>query len=144
MIQPSKGNLLQAPAEALVNTVNTEGVMGKGIALQFKQAYPEMFRAYTDACKAGRVRLGQMEVFDLGGLVDGPRWTSTSRPKGTGAHVAVWLISTPDWPIWLRRLNVLAFAQSPCRRLVVVMADWTGCKCGRALKLRSMPCRTLR
>ena len=74
MTRLSKGNLLQAPAEALVNTVNTEGVMGKGIGLQFKQAYPEMFRAYTDACKAGRVRLGQMEVFDLGGLVDGTRW----------------------------------------------------------------------
>ena len=38
MIELTKGNLLEAPAEALVNTVNTAGIMGKGIALQFKQA----------------------------------------------------------------------------------------------------------
>lgn len=46
MIKPATGNLLEAPAEALVNTVNTVGIMGKGIALQFKQAFPEMFRDY--------------------------------------------------------------------------------------------------
>ena len=51
MIETTKGNLLEAPVEALVNTVNTVGVMGKGIALQFKQAYPAMFRAYEKACK---------------------------------------------------------------------------------------------
>ena len=45
----TKGNLLAARAEALVNTVNTVGVMGRGIALQFKQAYPAMFRAYGQA-----------------------------------------------------------------------------------------------
>ena len=47
------GDLLQADAEALVNAVNTDGVMGKGIALQFKRAFPEMFKAYAAACKAG-------------------------------------------------------------------------------------------
>ena len=45
------GNLLEADTEALVNTVNTEGVMGKGIALQFKKKYPDMFEAYQRACK---------------------------------------------------------------------------------------------
>lgn len=74
MIQLTTGNLLEASAEALVNTVNTAGVMGKGIALQFKQAFPEMFRAYERACKADEVKLGKMQVFDLGGLVGGPRW----------------------------------------------------------------------
>src|ERR1043166_5702479 len=48
--------------------------MGRGLALQFKQAYPAMFRAYEAACKAGDVELGKMHVFDLGGLVGGPRW----------------------------------------------------------------------
>ena len=72
MIETTKGNLLNAPVDALVNTVNTAGVMGKGIALQFKQAYPQMFRAYEQACKAGEVQLGRMHVFDLGGLVGGP------------------------------------------------------------------------
>ncbi len=46
MIHITNGNLLEAKAEALVNTVNTVGVMGKGIALQFKKAYPENFKAY--------------------------------------------------------------------------------------------------
>jgi O-acetyl-ADP-ribose deacetylase (regulator of RNase III) len=63
MIELTKGNLLEAPAEALVNTVNTEGVMGKGIALQFKQAYPAMYRAYEKACQSGDVQLGKMHVF---------------------------------------------------------------------------------
>jgi O-acetyl-ADP-ribose deacetylase (regulator of RNase III) len=48
--------------------------MGKGIALQFRQAYPEMFRAYQKACEAKDVRLGEVQIFDLGGLVGGPRW----------------------------------------------------------------------
>ena len=82
MIEPTQGNLLAANAEALVNTVNTEGVMGKGIALQFRQAYPEMYRAYEKACKSGEVRLGEMHVFDLGGLADGPRWIINFPTKG--------------------------------------------------------------
>ena len=82
MIVLSQGNLLEAPAEALVNTVNTEGVMGKGIALQFRQAFPTMFRAYENACASGDVRLGQMHVFDLGGLAGGPRWIFNFPTKG--------------------------------------------------------------
>ena len=82
MIQPTEGNLLKAPAEALVNTVNTEGVMGKGIALQFRQAYPSMFKAYAQACKVGRVQLGRMDVHDLGGLAEGPRWIINFPTKG--------------------------------------------------------------
>ena len=82
MIQITEGNLLKAPAEALVNTVNTEGVMGKGIALQFRQAYPAMFKAYADACQAGQVRLGHMDVHDLGGLAAGPRWIINFPTKG--------------------------------------------------------------
>lgn len=82
MIEKSKGNLLEAPAEALVNTVNTVGVMGKGIALQFRQAYPEMYRAYEKACKDGEVRLGEVQTFDLGGLVGGPRWVINFPTKG--------------------------------------------------------------
>ena len=46
-----KGNLLNAETEAIVNTVNTVGVMGKGIALQFKERFPQNFKAYKDACK---------------------------------------------------------------------------------------------
>lgn len=82
MIEPAEGNLLEAPVEALVNTVNTEGIMGKGIALQFRQAYPEMFRSYEKACRHGEVRLGQVHVFDLGGLAGGPRWIVNFPTKG--------------------------------------------------------------
>ena len=62
MIHESHGNLLDSDAEALVNTVNTVGVMGKGIALQFKRAFPENVRAYADACRRGEVELGRMFV----------------------------------------------------------------------------------
>ena len=82
MIEITNGNLLTAPAEALVNTVNTEGVMGKGIALQFKQAFPEMYKAYDLACRAGEVNLGHVHIFDLGGLVGGPRWIINFPTKG--------------------------------------------------------------
>jgi len=82
MINITKGNLLKAPAEALVNTVNTVGVMGKGVALQFRQAYPEMYRAYQKACDAHNVQLGQVHVFDLGGLAGGPRWIINFPTKG--------------------------------------------------------------
>ncbi|HET7460051.1 MAG TPA: macro domain-containing protein [Longimicrobium sp.] len=66
MIRIARGNLLEAPAEALVNAVNCVGVMGKGIALEFKQAFPATFRAYAASCKAGDVSPGRMLVHDLG------------------------------------------------------------------------------
>ena len=73
MVRIEQGNLLEADAEALVNTVNTVGVMGKGIALMFKERFPENFRAYAAACKSGEVQLGRMFVTDNRQL-DGPRW----------------------------------------------------------------------
>jgi O-acetyl-ADP-ribose deacetylase (regulator of RNase III) len=62
MIILKQGNLLEDEAEALVNTVNCVGVMGKGIALQFKQAYPEMFSEYEKACRRKEVQPGKMHV----------------------------------------------------------------------------------
>lgn len=70
MIETAKGNILEADAEALVNTVNCVGVMGKGIALQFKQAYPGDFRAYQRACKAGEVRPGRVFTWPTGLMVN--------------------------------------------------------------------------
>ena len=64
------GDLLaQGDIDAIVNTVNCVGVMGKGIALQFKQKWPANFRFYADACKRGIVKTGQMLVYDSGGLL---------------------------------------------------------------------------
>lgn len=63
MLRFARGeNLLQADVDAVVNTVNTKGVMGKGIALQFKRAFPANYDAYRAACAAGDVRLGEMFV----------------------------------------------------------------------------------
>jgi O-acetyl-ADP-ribose deacetylase (regulator of RNase III) len=70
MIELAQGNLLEADAEALVNTVNCEGYMGKGIALQFKQAYPENFRAYERACHAHEVQPGRMFTVATGQMVN--------------------------------------------------------------------------
>lgn len=66
MIREAHGNLLAADADALVNTVNTAGIMGKGIALQFKQAYPANFRAYEAACRRGEVTSGRMFTWETG------------------------------------------------------------------------------
>ena len=77
MIHYTQGNLLDAEVEALVNTVNTVGIMGKGIALMFKEAFPENFRLYAAACKEGEVQVGRMFVTErplLTGSGGGPRW----------------------------------------------------------------------
>jgi O-acetyl-ADP-ribose deacetylase (regulator of RNase III) len=68
MIEPATGNLFEAHADALVNTVNCVGIMGKGIALQFKQAYPEMFASYERAARAGEIQPGRMHLFQTGRL----------------------------------------------------------------------------
>ena len=73
MIDKTRGNILTADAEALVNTVNCVGVMGKGIALQFKKAFPENFKAYAAACRREEVKPGRMFVFETGQLFN-PRY----------------------------------------------------------------------
>ncbi len=73
MLRFVEGNLLEFDAEALVNTVNTVGVMGKGVALMFKEAFPDNFRAYEAACKRKEVRLGEVFVTERTDLL-GPRW----------------------------------------------------------------------
>jgi O-acetyl-ADP-ribose deacetylase (regulator of RNase III) len=62
MIEYTTGNLLEADTEALVNTVNTVGVMGKGIALQFKERFPENFKRYADVCKRKELVPGKLLV----------------------------------------------------------------------------------
>jgi len=69
VIEITRGNILKAEADALVNTVNCVGYMGKGIALQFKKAFPENFKAYARACKAEEVRPGKMFVYETGSML---------------------------------------------------------------------------
>ena len=68
MIKVVQGNIFDSDAQTLVNTVNCVGVMGKGIALVFKRAFPENFRAYEQACRNGQVRPGQMLVVPTLGI----------------------------------------------------------------------------
>ncbi len=68
MIRFVQGDILQAESEALVNTVNCVGVMGRGIALQFKNVFPANFKAYETACQRGEVQPGRMFVFETGVL----------------------------------------------------------------------------
>lgn len=73
MLRFTTGNLLDANVHAVVNTVNTVGVMGKGIALMFKDRFPENFEAYEAACKRKELTLGRMFVTESPEL-NGPRW----------------------------------------------------------------------
>ncbi len=68
MLELTQGDILKADAEALVNTVNCVGIMGRGIALQFRKAFPDNFKAYEAACKAYQVQPGKMFIYDLNRL----------------------------------------------------------------------------
>lgn len=73
MVRFRTGDILQTDAEALVNTVNCVGIMGRGVALQFKRAFPENFKAYKSACDRHLVQPGRMFVFETG-YVDNPKY----------------------------------------------------------------------
>lgn len=73
MLDIIKGDILKCEAEALVNTVNTRGVMGKGIAMQFKRKYPDMFADYEKAFHNGELGIGRMHVYETGRLQN-PRY----------------------------------------------------------------------
>lgn len=81
MIHESNGDLLAAEVDALVNTVNCVGVMGKGLALQFKRTYPANFTAYEAACKRNEVVLGKMYVVPTN-AISGPKWIINFPTKG--------------------------------------------------------------
>lgn len=115
MIEYRSGDILRENAEALVNTVNCVGVMGRGIALQFKNAFPENFKAYAAACKAEEVQPGRMFVFETGQLTN-PRyiinfptkrhWRGKSRMEDIEAGLKA-LVDT------IRRYNIRSIAVPP-------------------------------
>ncbi|MGS0497406.1 type II toxin-antitoxin system antitoxin DNA ADP-ribosyl glycohydrolase DarG [Pseudoalteromonas mariniglutinosa] len=115
-IKSVEGNLLQQQnVDAIVNTVNCVGVMGKGIALQFKKKWPSNYKAYATACKAGDVALGKMFIFELGALAT-PRfiinfptkghWRSDSRLKDIEAGLQ-------DLVARIKELNIQSIAIPP-------------------------------
>lgn len=165
MIHITRGNILEANAEALVNTVNCEGFMGKGIALQFKKAFPENFQAYQRACRAGEVQPGHMFVFSTGSMTTNPkyiinfptkrRWREKSRIEDIQAGLAalveevrrlgVGSVAVPplgcglgglDWPE-VRPLIEKAFADLP--QVEVMLFEPLG-----PPQAKSMPVRTKR
>jgi type I restriction enzyme R subunit len=77
MIHFTQGDILCDDSEAVVNPVNCVGVMGRGLALQFRKAYPDVFRLYAEACKRGEVQPGRMFVTETGALL--PRYVVNSR-----------------------------------------------------------------
>jgi O-acetyl-ADP-ribose deacetylase (regulator of RNase III) len=72
MLELVTGDLLADESDALVNAVNTAGVMGKGIALQFKTRWPDMFRSYRNACTTGDLQPGRLHVWSTNS--NAPRW----------------------------------------------------------------------
>lgn len=86
MIQYLSSSIFESPAQTLVNTVNTVGVMGKGIALGFKQVYPEMYERYRQLCKEGRLKIGLLFVYRTENkiVVNFPtknHWRNPSQPR---------------------------------------------------------------
>ena len=115
MIEFETGDILKDQAEALVNTVNCAGFMGKGIALQFKKAYPENFDAYHKACAVGEVQPGRMFIFDLHSMLN-PRfvvnfptkrdWRANSRYEDIESGLQALVTD-------IRRLRIRSIAMPP-------------------------------
>jgi len=143
MIEFKTGNILAEDAEALVNTVNCVGIMGRGIALQFKNAFPDNFKIYAAACKRKEVQPGGMFVFETGQLTN-PRyiinfptkrhWKGKSRMEDIDAG----LISLSQV---IRSRNIQSIAIPPLgsglgglnwsevrRRIETVLREFTDCE----------------
>jgi O-acetyl-ADP-ribose deacetylase (regulator of RNase III) len=109
MIKFPQGNLLDARTEAIVNTVNTVGIMGKGIALMFKEAFPGNFRAYREACQRKEVQVGHMFVTESLAL-GGPRWLINFPTKQHWRQPSKleWIVEgLKDLQRWLRKSHPL-------------------------------------
>ncbi|HEY9006412.1 MAG TPA: macro domain-containing protein [Ohtaekwangia sp.] len=104
MIQYQTGNVLESPAEALVNTVNTVGIMGKGIALQFKKEFPLNTRKYEEACKNGAIDIGKLLVVRDASLA-------------TGNKVIINFPTKKDW----RKPSEYSFIESGLKDLVRII-----------------------
>lgn len=115
MITYGIGDLLKADTQALVNAVNCVGVMGKGIALQFKRTYPETFSAYQTACEQGEVKIGSMFVTRTGRDY-GPQYIINFPRKRTGATPPDWPTSTQGSPTSYVPFRTCTSRRSPSQR----------------------------
>lgn len=85
MIEFLKGDIFQSNTEAIVNTVNTKGFMGKGLALEVKKRFPDVFEKYKIACMTGDVRIGEMHVVGLNSVAN-PRFIINFPTKKDWKH----------------------------------------------------------
>ena len=102
MILYVKGNLFHSPAQVLVNTVNTVGVMGKGVALEFKRLFPEMYQQYRDLCERGQFQVGQL-------------WLYRSPQK--------WVLNFPTKQHW-RAPSRMEYIEAGLQKFVQVYSEW--------------------
>jgi O-acetyl-ADP-ribose deacetylase (regulator of RNase III) len=115
MIELTKGDILKAKADVLVNTMNCVGFMGRGIALQFGKAFPEVLKAYESACRRGEIQPGKVQSYDLNRF-DQPHyvinvptkrhWRGKSRMEDVEAGIAALVAE-------VRRLGVTSVAVPP-------------------------------
>jgi O-acetyl-ADP-ribose deacetylase (regulator of RNase III) len=106
MIHFKKGNILEANVEALVNTVNTVGIMGKGIALAFKRKFPENYKIYKEACDNNKLKIGDLLVTQTG----------RSTPK--------YIINFPTKQHWRNRSKI-EYIEKGMEKLVEVIQEKT-------------------
>lgn len=140
MIKFTTGDILGADAEALVNTVNCVGVMGRGVALQFRNAFPRNFSAYADACSRNEVQPGRMFVFETGTMTN-PKyiinfptkrhWRGKSRMEDIDAG----LLSLVDGIKW-RKIRSIAI---PPLGSGLGGLDWTQVRSRIEATLRDLP-----
>jgi O-acetyl-ADP-ribose deacetylase (regulator of RNase III) len=115
MVRFRHGDILRSQAQTLVNTVNCVGVMGKGVALAFRRAYPEMYRDYVARCRAGEVLPGRPYLYKTGTrrqIINFPtkgHWRSDSRISDVRGGLAVVRTHLSEWGI-----DSLAFPALGC------------------------------
>jgi len=126
MIIYKQGNLLESPAVALVNTVNTVGIMGKGIALQFKNSFPYNFEVYQKNCKSGQLTTGEILAVKDRNLVYGNKLiinfpTKTHwRLPSEHSYIEKGLVTLREYLI-TEKIESIALPPLGCGT-----ADWTG------------------
>jgi O-acetyl-ADP-ribose deacetylase (regulator of RNase III) len=109
------GNILESNAEALVNTVNTVGVMGKGIALQFREQFPINYELYAAACRRGEVQTGKMFITATNSMLN-PKWIINFPTKKHWIHKSSYAFieaGLDDLVVQIKKLNIQSIAIPP-------------------------------
>lgn len=104
MLRFVKGNLFESKAQTLVNTVNCRGVMGKGVAFEFKKRFPEMYEDYRKNCKQSKVQLGELTFYDntTPWVINFPtkyHWKSNSKLNDIETGLKELVRNYKDWEI---------------------------------------------